>query len=135
MAASAELCAAVLRLQARHVRELYEALDAVKSLPLRPRVARQLASLARRHGVSRGCDVGETRIGIRLAQEQIAQLVGCSRQRINGELKQLELAGAIRIDHEGFVICNRHALGVEGRRPERRGSSRQSYRAGRFADA
>ena len=60
----------------------------MNTLPLRPRVPRQLASLARRHGVPDADGSGETRIGIRLAQVEIAQLVGSSRQRV--KLKQME---------------------------------------------
>lgn len=110
LAQSPELCAAVLRLQARHIRELYDSLEAVNTLPLRPRLARQLVSLARRHGVPGASRGGETRIGIRLAQDELAQLVGSSRQRVNFELKQLERAGFIRVEREGLVICDTRAL-------------------------
>jgi CRP-like cAMP-binding protein len=106
---SPALCIAVLRLQARHTRELYDALEAVNTLPLRPRLARQLALLAQRHGVPEAGS-GAIRIGIRLPQAELAHLVGSSRQRVNLELKQMERAGVIRVEREGLVICDADAL-------------------------
>lgn len=113
LSASAELCVAVLRLQARHIRELYEALEAVNTLPLRRRLAKQLVSLAQRHGVPAGTGGSGTRIGIRMAQDDLAQLVGFSRQRINFELKQMERAGVIRVERQGLVICDPDSLVAE----------------------
>lgn len=101
---------AVLRLQARHIRELYEALEVVNTMPLSQRLAKQIASLAQRHGVPAEIGSSATRIGIRMVQDDLAQLVGCSRQRINCELKKMERAGAIRVEHQGLVICDADAL-------------------------
>jgi CRP/FNR family cyclic AMP-dependent transcriptional regulator len=113
LSGSRDLCTAVLCLQARHTRSLYETLEAVNSLPLRPRLAKQLASLAQRHGLPAGNTDGEIRIGLRVAQHDLAQLVGSSRQRVNQELKQMERAGWIRVERLGLVICNRAALQAE----------------------
>ena len=52
----------------------------------------------------------ETRIGLHLAQEELAQLLGASRQRVNQELKAMEREEAIRIEAGGLVIRNRAAL-------------------------
>ena len=40
----------------------------------------------------------EMRIGLQLAQEELAQLLGASRQRVNQELKSMEREDAIRIE-------------------------------------
>jgi len=52
----------------------------------------------------------EIRIGLHLAQEELAQLLGASRQRVNQELKAMEREEAIRIEPGGLVIRNREAL-------------------------
>jgi CRP/FNR family transcriptional regulator, cyclic AMP receptor protein len=115
LSGNAELSVAVLRLQARHVRELYEAMEATNTLPLRPRLAKQLDMLARRHGVPAGTEERETLIGLRIGQDGLAQLVGSSRQRVNVQLKEMERAGVIRVLNRGVVICDSHALRAEWR--------------------
>jgi CRP/FNR family transcriptional regulator, cyclic AMP receptor protein len=50
------------------------------------------------------------RIGLHLAQEELAQLLGASRQRVNQELKQMEREEVIRIEPGGLVVRNRDAL-------------------------
>jgi len=50
------------------------------------------------------------RIGLQLAQEELAQLLGASRQRVNQELKSMEREEAIRIEQGGLVVRNRDML-------------------------
>ena len=45
-----------------------------------------------------------------LAQEELAQLLGASRQRVNQELKSMEREEVIRIEPGGLVVRNRDAL-------------------------
>jgi CRP/FNR family cyclic AMP-dependent transcriptional regulator len=45
-----------------------------------------------------------------LAQEELAQLLGASRQRVNQELKAMEREQAIRIEPAGLVVLDRAAL-------------------------
>ena len=52
----------------------------------------------------------EVRIGLHLAQEELAQLLGASRQRVNQELKAMEREEALRIEPGGLVIRNREML-------------------------
>ena len=52
----------------------------------------------------------EVRIGLQLAQEELAQLLGASRQRVNQELKAMEREDAIRIEPGGLVVRDRDAL-------------------------
>ena len=94
--ASPTLSTALLRLQARHVRELYQVIEEVRGLPLRPRLAKQLIALARAHGVPSRLQGEGTRIGLCLAQGELAQLIGATRQRVSTELKQMERSGWIR---------------------------------------
>jgi DNA-binding XRE family transcriptional regulator len=66
--------------------------------------------LARSYGVQSLTNAQEIRIGLHLAQEELAQLLGASRQRVNQELKAMEREEAIRIEPGGLVIRNRNAL-------------------------
>lgn len=75
---------------------------------LRERLARQLLHLLRLHGEpGRG---GETRIALRLRQDALAELLGCSRQRVNGELMALVRADVIRKERGSLVVRDREAL-------------------------
>jgi DNA-binding GntR family transcriptional regulator len=55
-------------------------------------------------------DAKAIRISLQLAQEELAQLLGASRQRVNQELKQMEREQIIRIEPGGLVVLDRDAL-------------------------
>ena len=101
---------AMLRLQARRIRQLFGLVEDLNTLPLRARLAKQLLHLARSYGVPSLNNGQEIRIGLQLAQEELAQLLGASRQRVNQELKAMEREDAIRIEPGGLVIRDRDAL-------------------------
>ena len=105
-----ELYEALLRLHARRIRQLFGLVEDLNTLPLRARLAKQLLHLVRSYGVASLSDGGETRIGLHLAQEELAQLLGASRQRVNQELKAMEREESIRIEQAGLVIRDREAL-------------------------
>jgi CRP-like cAMP-binding protein len=110
LALHAELYEALLRLHARRIRQLYGLVEDLNTLPLRARLAKQLLHLVRSYGVPSLSDGTEMRIGLQLAQEELAQLLGASRQRVNQELKSMEREDTIRIEPGGLVIRNRDAL-------------------------
>jgi CRP/FNR family cyclic AMP-dependent transcriptional regulator len=110
LATHAELYEALLRLHARRIRQLYGLVEDLNTLPLRARLAKQLLHLVRSYGVPSLSDGSEVRIGLHLAQEELAQLLGASRQRVNQELKSMEREDAIRIEPGGLVIRDRLAL-------------------------
>ena len=85
-------------------------MEDLNTLPLRARLAKQLLHLVRSYGVPSLSDGRETRIGLQLAQEELAQLLGASRQRVNQELKSMERDSFIRIEPGGLVIRDREAL-------------------------
>ena len=64
----------------------------------------------RSYGVPSLSDGSEVRIGLQLAQEELAQLLGASRQRVNQELKSMERDHTIRIEPGGLVVRDREAL-------------------------
>ena len=110
LAQHVELYEALLRLHARRIRQLFGLVEDLNTLPLRARLAKQLLHLVRSYGVPSLADGGETRIGLHLAQEELAQLLGASRQRVNQELKAMEREDAIRIEQAGLVVRNRDLL-------------------------
>ena len=105
-----ELYEALMRLQARRIRTLFGLVEDLNTLPLRARLAKQLVHLVRSYGTPNLADASQTRIGLQLAQEELAQLLGASRQRVNQELKSMEREGAIRIEPAGLVVLDRDAL-------------------------
>lgn len=105
-----ELYEAMLKLHSRRIRILFGLVEDLNTLPLRARLAKQLLHLVRSYGVASLADGSETRIGLQLAQEELAQLLGASRQRVNQELKAMEREDVIRIEPGGLVIRNRETL-------------------------
>ena len=105
-----EFYEAMLRLHARRIRQLYGWWKTSTPCPAN----RPSGQTARAPGAqlwhSQLSDGSEMRIGLQLAQEELAQLLGASRQRVNQELKAMEREDAIRIEPGGLVVRNREAL-------------------------
>ena len=110
LATHTELYEALLWLQARRIRLLFGLVEDLNTLPLRARLAKQLLHLARSYGVPSLDAPDEIRISLQLAQEELAQLLGASRQRVNQELKTMERENSIRIETAGLVLRDREAL-------------------------
>ena len=106
----AELYEAMLRLHARRIRQLFGLVEDLNTLPLRARLAKQLIHLVRSYGVPSLSNANEMRIGLQLAQEELAQLLGASRQRVNQELKSMERDHIIGLELGGLVVRDREAL-------------------------
>ena len=102
-----ELYDALLRLNCRRLRIMFNLVEDLNTRPLSARLAKNILMLAKAYGIAQG---DEVRIGLQLAQEELAQLLGASRQRVNQELKQMEREEVIRIEPGGLVIRNRDAL-------------------------
>ena len=110
LATHTEFYEAMLWLAARRIRQLYGLVEDLNTLPLRARLAKQLLHLARSYGIPSLANGEEVRIGLQLAQEELAQLLGASRQRVNQELKGMERENTIRIEPGGLVVRDRDAL-------------------------
>ena len=102
-----ELYDALLRLNCRRLRLMFDTIEDLNTRPLAARLAKQVLLLARAYGIEQG---EETRIGLQLAQEDLAQLLGASRQRVNQELKGFERDGAVRIEPTRLVVLSRQKL-------------------------
>ena len=105
-----EFYEALLRLQSRRIRQLYGLVEDLNTLPLRARLAKQLNHLVRSYGVPCLSQPDAIRISLQLAQEELAQLLGASRQRVNQELKQMEREALIRIEAGGLLVLDRIGL-------------------------
>jgi CRP-like cAMP-binding protein len=102
-----ELYDALLRLNCRRLRLMFDIIEDLNTRPLAARLAKQILLLARSYGVTEG---EEIRIGLQLAQEDLAQLLGASRQRVNQELKALERDEALRIEPTRLVVLSKDKL-------------------------
>lgn len=102
-----ELYEALLRLNCRRLRLMFDQVEDLNTRPLASRLAKQILLLARSYGVAQG---EEVRIGLQLAQEDLAQLLGASRQRVNQELKGFEREGAVRVEPTRLVVLSKEKL-------------------------
>ena len=107
LALHVELYEALLRLNCRRLRLMFDQLEDINTRPLQARLARQVLLLAKSYGIEQG---EEIRIGLVLAQEDLAQLLGASRQRVNQELKGFERDGAVRVEPTRLVVLSREKL-------------------------
>jgi len=107
LAQHVELYEALLRLNCRRLRLMFDQLEDINTRPLQARLARQVLLLAKSYGIEQG---EEIRIGLALAQEDLAQLLGASRQRVNQELKGFEREGAVRVEPTRLVVLSRDKL-------------------------
>nr|WP_295083102.1 Crp/Fnr family transcriptional regulator [uncultured Roseateles sp.] len=105
--AHSELYEALLRLNCRRLRLMFDTVEDLNTRPLASRLAKQILLLARSYGIEQG---DEIRIGLQLAQEDLAQLLGASRQRVNQELKGFERDGAVRVEPTRLVVLNKEKL-------------------------
>ena len=102
-----ELYEALLRLNCRRLRLMFNQIEDLNTRPLQARLAKQILLLARSYGIAEG---EEIRIGLTLAQEDLAQLLGASRQRVNQELKGFEREGAVRVEPTRLIVLSRAKL-------------------------
>jgi len=107
LAQHVELYDALLRLNCRRLRLMFDQFEDLNTRPLQARLAKQILLLAKSYGTPQG---EEIRIGLALAQEDLAQLLGASRQRVNQELKGFEREGAVRVEPTRLVVLSREKL-------------------------
>jgi CRP-like cAMP-binding protein len=81
------------RLACGKLRTAFTVLENMVSLPLEQRLLRHLELVARGYGMR----TGSARQRIRLPQEQLALMLGVSRQSVNKALRTLESRGAIAL--------------------------------------
>jgi len=98
---------ALMRILCLRSRVLYASLVETAFLPLRVRCARMLHLLMSRYGIKRGDSI---EISLKLSQEDLADMIGRTRQSVNKELKVLERQGVLRMAYSCFIIIDVKAL-------------------------
>lgn len=97
----------LLRILSNRVRSSNSHIQALAALDVQQRLARQLLSFASRYG--RPEPGGGVTIPIRLTQNDLSELVGASRKRVNQVMVVLKRAGWIAIDNAYHITILNHA--------------------------
>src|SRR6185312_15494032 len=80
---------------------MFMALEAWTAFSLDERLAMHLVHLANGHGLRDGSDVA---INLHLPQEQLAQLLGVTRQRVSQVLHEWERVGRVHVRYGRVVL-------------------------------
>ena len=89
------------------VRLANELIQALASLNVYGRIARQLLAFAEKYGEPRSD--GSILIAIRLTQTDIADLVGASRKRVNQVMVSFKSQGLISVENDGRITIHQQA--------------------------
>ncbi len=89
----------MLRVLAKRLRALDETICSLSTLDVYGRVARVLVQQAQ--------EQGEGQITPRMTHQDIAEMVGCSREMVSRILKDLRTGGYISIDGQKRIVINR----------------------------
>ena len=97
---------AVCVLQAQHTRLVYRLLEDAMLRSTRARIASRLEQLARGDG---SID-GEQRQLVRISQDELAMMLGISRQTLSLELRELVAGGALELGYRQLRIISLERL-------------------------
>ncbi len=111
MQRDAQLLQSILRLLAQRSRGLYTSLFEASVMPLPTRLARVLLSLGAAYGVEEYDD--GLALGIRVSQDDLAAMVGVTRQRLNIELKKMEREQMLRLAYTRVVVMDEQRLRLQ----------------------
>jgi len=104
-----EMNANLVKILSRRVRLANEQIQALASLDVYGRVARQFLAFAEKYGET--SDEGDIFLPIRLTQSDLAELVGASRKRVNQVMVSFKRQGLITVDGDGYIsVQNRKEL-------------------------
>ncbi len=100
----------LVKLMSRRLRLANEQIQALSTLDVRGRVARQLLAFAQQYGQGSEASQGVT-IPLRLTQTDVAALVGASRERVNQVIVDFKDSGFISVDpSHRFTVHDIEAL-------------------------
>jgi CRP/FNR family transcriptional regulator, cyclic AMP receptor protein len=99
----------LLRLMARRLRQTTDTLADLAFIDAPARVAKQLLGLAQRFGIPEN---GSMRVTHDLTQEELAQLVGATRETVNKALSDFRNRGWIRVDGKSVLISDSERLAL-----------------------
>lgn len=97
------------RLLASKTRQAFRFVEEAQLLAPTARTARRLAALAQGLG-NRPAQPASTPLALRIPQEQLAQMLGLSRQTVNHALRELESRGLLRLHYAGIELLDVAAL-------------------------
>src|SRR3954471_3062332 len=86
----------LVRLLSHRLRFANDQIQALCTLDVQGRLARQILAMADRYGSPEAG--GEVRIPLRLTQSDLAEIVGASRERVNQVIVELKQRGLISVD-------------------------------------
>jgi CRP/FNR family transcriptional regulator, cyclic AMP receptor protein len=99
----------LVRILSGRVRLANELIQALATLDVNGRVARQMLAFAEKYGQTHAN--GDIFIPVRLTQGDIADLVGASRKRVNQAMVFFKQQGYLSVDEKGRItVQNRQAL-------------------------
>jgi CRP-like cAMP-binding protein len=107
-----EVAEQLLRVLARRLRSSDDTLTGLFSTDGPGRVAMKLLEFAQRFGTPEGAAL---RVTLDLTQEEIAQLIGSSRETVNKTLSDFTSRGWIRPDGKSILICEPERLARRAR--------------------
>jgi len=108
VAAHPEVAWELLRVLARMVRRQDQAIQDMVFLDVGGRVARRLLDLAQQHGDPSGD--GTVRIDVPITQEELAQMVGASRESVNKALGSFMDRGWVTLEGRHYIITDTDSL-------------------------
>ncbi len=97
------------RLACAKLRMMFTVLEDIQQLTLEQRLAKRLWLTA--HGIDGQPAGAPPRRRIHVPQEQLALMLGVSRQSVNKALRQLEAAGLVALRYGGIELLDTAALG------------------------
>jgi CRP/FNR family transcriptional regulator, cyclic AMP receptor protein len=107
-----EIAERLLRVLARRLRRTNSNLTDLIFIDVSGRVAKRLLALAQRFGTREG---GAMRLTHDLTQEELAQLVGATRETVNKALAEFAHRGWIQLDGKSLLICDSERLTMRAR--------------------
>ncbi|AOY96203.1 Crp/Fnr family transcriptional regulator [Cupriavidus sp. USMAA2-4] len=103
------------RLLAAKTRQAFRFVEEAQLLAPLARTARRLAALAQGNGGGTGASqAAPAPRTLRIPQEQLAQMLGLSRQTVNQALRDLEARGLLRLHYAGIELLDPDALAALG---------------------
>jgi CRP-like cAMP-binding protein len=96
-----EVAFPIFRALTARLRRTTHRLEDVMFLDLATRVAKKLLQLAAKHGVEMARGV---RIDLPLSQQELAEMVGATRPRVNEQLRRLAQDGLIEVDRQTITL-------------------------------
>jgi CRP-like cAMP-binding protein len=99
----------LLRLVASRLHRTAGALEEALAHDVPTRVSLRLRDLARSHGTAAA---GGVRLPPRLTQEELARMVGATRESVNRTLSELSARGLVRVEDRRYVLPDPEALGT-----------------------